>query len=683
MESENTCALEAELSLLEEEYFGERNEEEDNENDSESSDGSDRCVDENESETANVALEMRDLDKEEVEAIKQFKEASCQCTKKDGSPCSDYFSEDDLSKLRMGMAELETDQLDLVILSQLNAHHYSGELLGHRTEEELRQRTAKRVKDYTSFFYQNKSICMKTFLFIHYIGKKRFRNLLKHYKLNGIAPRRHGNIKRHPWHAADISDKERAVNFIKNVAEAHALPLPGRLPKFYDYNIMLLPTHFTKATVHRDYAEATKALVKESDKPFGCFGYREFCRLWLEVVPYIRVLPPADDLCHVCQENNAQILKSINLSEDEKTTRLIAAQQHLECAKVQRNHYRECVKSSKQNIVDAHKLPALTLSYSFDHAQQVHYPSNPQQPGPLYFKTPRKCGIFGVCDEGNNSQVNYLIDEAQSCGKGANSIVSMVHHYLQYYTHGEESISLHADNCVGQNKNNTMVSYLAWRVAVGLNKSCELNFMLVGHTRFSPDRFFGLIKKKYRRTRVSSLTEIAEVVEKSTTCLQNKVYIIGGENTSQPFCYYDWDEFLCTYFKHVPQITSYQHFRFTKDKIGTVFVRKFANTEEESIVIIKEDTTVDKVLLPSILHPSGLSVERQVYLFEHIRAFCDEKYRDVTCPQPRGTKRLPLQDTETSAKKAKRLCSHCRKPGHTKTRKGQISCPELLDKSKN
>jgi len=29
-----------------------------------------------------------------------------------------------------------------------------------------------------------------------------------------------------------------------------------------------------------------------------------------------------------------------------------------------------------------------TRTYSFDHAQQVHYPSNPQQPGPIYLKVP-------------------------------------------------------------------------------------------------------------------------------------------------------------------------------------------------------------------------------------------------------------------------------------------------------
>ena len=51
----------------------------------------------------------------------------------------------------------------------------------------------------------------------------------------------------------------------------------------------------------------------------------------------------------------------------------------------------------------------------------VHYPSNPFQPGPIYFLTPRKCGLFGVCCEGIPRQINFLIDEAVDTGKGANT----------------------------------------------------------------------------------------------------------------------------------------------------------------------------------------------------------------------------------------------------------------------
>ena len=46
------------------------------------------------------------------------------------------------------------------------------------------------------------------------------------------------------------------------------------------------------------------------------------------------------------------------------------------------------------------------------------------QPGPIYFKTPRKCGIFGVMCEAIPGQVNYLIDEASDIGKEANTTIS-------------------------------------------------------------------------------------------------------------------------------------------------------------------------------------------------------------------------------------------------------------------
>ena len=75
-----------------------------------------------------------------------------------------------------------------------------------------------------------------------------------------------------------------------------------------------------------------------------------------------------------------------------------------------------------------------TIHYSFDFAQLIHILSNPMQPRPIYFKTPRKCGIFGVVCEAIPRQVNYLIDEASDIGKGANTTVSFVHHYL--HDHG-------------------------------------------------------------------------------------------------------------------------------------------------------------------------------------------------------------------------------------------------------
>ena len=86
--------------------------------------------------------------------------------------------------------------------------------------------------------------------------------------------------------------------------------------------------------------------------------------------------------------------------------------------------------------------------YSFDMAQQVFYPNYPLQPGPMYFLTPRKGAIFGVCCKAIPHQVNYLIDEAVDMGKGANTVVSMLHHFFEVQGLGED---VHVDNCPGLN----------------------------------------------------------------------------------------------------------------------------------------------------------------------------------------------------------------------------------------
>lgn len=58
--------------------------------------------------------------------------------------------------------------------------------------------------------------------------------------------------------------------------------------------------------------------------------------------------------------------------------------------------------------------------------------------------------------------MNYLIDEADSVGKGVNVIISLVHNYLEIHGMKEKHLMLYADNCVGQNKNNAFIQYIAW-----------------------------------------------------------------------------------------------------------------------------------------------------------------------------------------------------------------------------
>ena len=162
-------------------------------------------------------------------------------------------------------------------------------------------------------------------------------------------------------------------------------------------------------------------------------------------------MKPATDLCHTCQLNSRLLMRSANMPESIKSQRLTDAQAHVTLAQVQCSYYNSQCASAKKSLEEiAGNIPS-QMHYSFDFAQQVHYPFHPQQPGPIFFKTPRKC--VGVTCEVKSTQVNYLIDEADDIGKGANTVISMIRYYLQIHGLKEKNLKLHADNCVGQNKN--------------------------------------------------------------------------------------------------------------------------------------------------------------------------------------------------------------------------------------
>ena len=124
--------------------------------------------------------------------------------------------------------------------------------------------------------------------------------------------------------------------------------------------------------------------------------------------------------------------------------------------------------------------------YSFDMAEQVHYPSNPLQPGPVYFLTPRKCGIFGVYCEAIPRQMNYLIDEACNSGKGSNAIVSMLHHFFDEHGLGEREVHLHADNCVRQNKTIRSCSTFSGERWLGCTNASPFPSCLLSIPHFPP-----------------------------------------------------------------------------------------------------------------------------------------------------------------------------------------------------
>ena len=80
--------------------------------------------------------------------------------------------------------------------------------------------------------------------------------------------------------------------------------------------------------------------------------------------------------------------------------------------------------------------------------------------------------------------------------------------------------TLQADNCVGQNKNKTMMWYLACRTITDQHHKIDIQYMLPGHR---PDSYFGIFKKQYCvQNSIDTLDELVKCVSecgKEVTCV--------------------------------------------------------------------------------------------------------------------------------------------------------------------
>ena len=92
--------------------------------------------------------------------------------------------------------------------------------------------------------------------------------------------------------------------------------------------------------------------------------------------------------------------------------------------RITRDTLQRCVQVGEKKLVKESMPPDLILGpqpecsyarkshYSFDFAHQVLFPSDPLQPGPIYFKCTRKCRLFSVACEAFPEQVNFMLSES-------------------------------------------------------------------------------------------------------------------------------------------------------------------------------------------------------------------------------------------------------------------------------
>ncbi|ELU10976.1 hypothetical protein CAPTEDRAFT_195485 [Capitella teleta] len=271
------------------------------------------------------------------------------------------------------------------------------------------------------------------------------------------------------------------------------------------------------------------------------------------------------------------------------------------CATCQQNNY---LIYKSVNLAEEDKCEKLQKQES--HLMQVHEERS------LYQQ---------MCDQAKAVCKEEGIDalqESAACNRG------MTMHYSFDYAQ-----QVHLPK---QNKNKFVLWYLAWRVAVGLHKSITLNFLVVGHAKFAPGWCFGLVKQAFRRHVVNYVSCLAAVVNGSASC--NEAAVVGTEDGNNNILVMDWQG-------HFHDIKQYQHFRFDWQHPGVVFFKTRISDEEGSFKLFKDSPLPTTAATP--ITPPGLSRERQAYLYEKIRPFVEDEFKDVVCPPPasRTTPREP------------------------------------------
>lgn len=578
---------------------------------------------------------------QEEEAVQSFLERGCGCALN----CQNKFTKEELLASRAQFRALSASESNCYILAQLRVFSRHSDIACSARSQNARTR---QKFDYR--INSDREVCRDAFLFYHSESLKRLQRLQEYLSEKPITPPIHGNVGHKSPNAYTDAEREAVKSFILNFSEIHGLPDPGRdVRKGKGRLRIFLPSLLNYTSVHRSYKDSLGAIDKEA------IPYRTFLDIWQKELPHIEFNRPRSDLCMTCENFkkalNQVTAESIEEQEKQEATIYQQALDHLNYVKKERLYYKSYVHESVIDYKKINKIATMqmgqensldiVMSYSWDFAQQLQYPFEEQQVGPIFFKTPRRAQLFGVCCEGSQQQANYLIDEADFPEKNANTVISLLDHFFSHYGYGETHAYLTADNCVGQNKNNAVIQYLMYRILSNLHTTIEMSFLVVGHTKFSPDSHFGIAKKKYRLSQVYTYEQLARVIEDSAQDRYNICHRYHETKESDGIIYRDWSNWLSNYFKIIPNITNYHHFLLNSIDGGTLIVKKTVEAEEKKIDILKKpiDCKKSRIYPPERLYPAGLSSERQWYLYEQIRQHIPSEIdKNLTCPKPKTPK---------------------------------------------
>ncbi len=167
--------------------------------------------------------------------------------------------------------------------------------------------------------------------------------------------------------------------------------------------------------------------------------------------------------------------------------------------------------------------------YTFvvDYGQNMELPVyNKEQPGCTYYFSP--LGVFNlgvvnhahVYNDGRVSEHLHCHVYHKGVGKkGANNVASLIVKMLRqlnilHYDSVNGELNVIFNNCLGQNKNNTVLRLATWMMEMNYFKEVYFIFLVVGHTKNAADCLFNSLKDEYCRQNLFTFQDLLETLNK-------------------------------------------------------------------------------------------------------------------------------------------------------------------------
>lgn len=484
-----------------------------------------------------------------------------------------------------------------------------------------------------------------------------------------------------PWATRFVREK---VSLRECNEDDHCLPSSFTKRKLYElfcyhrgYNLKS-----SKATKIADYPlrdDFDDILWTEDSQPLPVCSESSFRRFWKKEFPNLKIRPPSEDICGEClvyrnsfkytskRKNDLQELSDIesecqsvgsSSSSQSNTTNNITfdevhdfikdseqilkdAGEHVEKARQMRFFAANCMNEAQQqasNTPQSEKKYVIVMDYS----QNLDLPHlGSSQPGDSYYFSPKNVYIFGIVNVSQkpNKLTAYVYQEEDG-NKGGDNVASLLMCYLTNNIIRRNEIggclTIIADNCAGQNKNNSVLRMALWLVEMKHFNKVQIVFYVKGHTKNACDRMFNLLKKKFHKQDVYCFQQLCEILQDNTD-----VTVVP---TNFEF-FYSWSNCLNVFYKKFNAGTIMKNHLFfvTRDEPTVMKTMVCAgNYEIQRQELIKNSKGRSEVsrseemqnYVLTKLNPPGLKPIKQVELFTKWRQFVIEEYKDVTCPRP-------------------------------------------------